>query len=202
MANQRRDLFRLRIELLGIQPPIWREILVPASYSFWDLHVAIQDAMGWEDYHLHEFQVAEPESGQLLRIGIPDDEGFGTGRVTLPGWAVGVIELIEEAGQTFDYDYDFGDGWKHRITLVGVEPRIKGQRYPQCLAGARACPPEDCGGVWGYENLVEALLDPKHPDHEDLRNWVPKGWGPEIFKASDVRFDNPKRRWKLAFGEE
>jgi hypothetical protein len=83
VANQRRDVLRFRLELLGIQPSIWREILVPASYSFWDLHVAIQDAMGWEDYHLHEFQVAEPESGQLLRIGIPDDEGFGTGVLTL-----------------------------------------------------------------------------------------------------------------------
>ena len=110
MANQRRDVFRFRLELLGIEPPIWREILVPASYSFWDLHVAIQDAMGWEDYHLHEFQVAEPESGQLLRIGIPDDEGFGTGAGTLPDWTVGVIELVEEAGQAIDYDYDFGGG--------------------------------------------------------------------------------------------
>jgi hypothetical protein len=84
VANQRRDVFRFRIELPDIRPPIWREILVPASYSFWDLHVAIQDAMGWEDYHLHEFEVAEPESGELLRIGIPGLSGdsapisFGT----------------------------------------------------------------------------------------------------------------------------
>jgi hypothetical protein len=75
VANQRRDVFRFRIELPDIRPPIWREILVPASYSFWDLHVAIQDAMGWEDYHLHEFEVAEPESGELLRVGIPGLSG-------------------------------------------------------------------------------------------------------------------------------
>ena len=141
MIDKRRDLLKIRVELMGISPPIWREILVPARYSFWDLHVAVQDAMGWLDHHTHE------------------------------------------------------------ITYLSVEPRAKGQRYPKCIAGYRACPPDDCGGVHGYQSLLGVLFDPSHPEHESLSHWIPRGWGPELFKPENVRFDNPLKRWEKAFTE-
>ena len=202
MVNRRRDLLRFRVELVGILPPIWREFLVPARYSFWDLHVAIQDAMGWWDYHLHEFRLRDQDTGGNLLIGIPTGEELEGTPEVLPGWELSVIEYLSEPGQRAEYAYDFGDGWTHEVMLRGIEPRSKGQRYPQCIAGQRACPPEDCGGVPGYQALVEALLDPEHSEFEALGQWIPRGWGPELFQAEKVRFDNPTRRWKRAFLSE
>ncbi len=199
MINRRRDLLRVRVELVGILPPIWREVLVPATYSFWDLHVAIQDAMGWSDSHLHEFRLRDGGRERNLLVGIPTEEEWEESPEVLPGWEVPVIEYLSEPGTRIEYEYDFGDQWVHEVTLTGVAPRVKGQRYPQCTAGERACPPEDCGGVPGYQALVEALLDPEHSEFEALGDWIPPGWGPELFKAKNVRFDNPTRRWKRAF---
>jgi hypothetical protein len=187
------------VELIGISPPVWREILVPARYSFWDLHVAIQDAMGWLDYHLHEFRIRGSSRDDTLLIGIPSDDVWDDAPVVLPGWDIQVIDILSERGDGAEYEYDFGDGWIHEITLLGVEPREKGQRYPLCIAGERACPPEDCGGIPGYESLLEVLFDPSHPEHESLSQWIPQGWGPELFKPEKVRFDNPLKRWKKAF---
>jgi hypothetical protein len=199
MANRQRDLLRFRIELGGILPPIWREIRVPARYSFWDLHVAIQDAMGWWDSHLHEFRLRDGDRGDTLLIGIPTGDEMEGFPEALVGWETSVVEHLSEPGERIEYEYDFGDGWIHEITLLKIEPIVKGLRYPQCVAGERACPPEDCGGVPGYHSLVEALLDPAHSEHEALGDWIPRGWGPELFKPEKVRFDNPTRRWKFAF---
>jgi hypothetical protein len=202
MVNRGRDLLRVRVELKEILPPIWREILVPARYSFWDLHVAIQDAMGWWDYHLHEFRLRDREGGEQVLVGIPTEEGFEDAPEVLPGWQIPVTEYLSAPGDRAEYEYDFGDSWLHEVTLQGVEPRVKGQRYPRCVAGTRACPPEDCGGVPGYQSVVEALLDPEHPEHQALSEWIPPGWGPEVFRSEGVRFDNPTRRWKIAFRDE
>ena len=200
MVNKQRDLLKIRIELHDILPPIWREILIPARYSFWDLHVAIQDAMGWWDCHLHEFHIDGPGEEQERLIGIPMDEDMGELAETEPGWDIPVIDHLSEPGDRMVYVYDFGDSWTHDITLETIERRVKGQRYPQCLAGARACPPEDCGGVPDYASLLQALLDPEHSEYETLSEWVPEGWGPELFKPADVKFDSPTRRWNRAFG--
>ena len=202
MINRRLDMLRFKVELTGILPLIWREILVPARYSFWDLHVAIQDVMGWQDYHLHQFRVLNRERGELVLVGIPNSEGFEDVREVLPGWEVAVVKYLSEPGDRVEYEYDFGDSWIHEITLVGVEPMVKQRRYPQCIGGERACPPEDCGGVPGYASLVEAILDPEHPEYDAMNEWLPAGWGPELFKPEQVRFDNPTRRWRFAFADE
>jgi hypothetical protein len=202
MIERRRDLLKIRVELSGILPPIWREILVPATYSFWDLHVGIQDAMGWLDYHLHEFRIKDRGPGNPTIIGIPPEELWEDQPEVLPGWEIPVTGYLFQPGDQAEYEYDFGDGWLHLVALVSVEPREKGKRYPQCIAGARACPPEDCGGVHGYHELLEALLDPAHPEHEALSQWIPVGWGPELFKPDKVRFDNPRHRWENAFLSE
>ena len=202
MVNRRRDLLRFHIELDDIMPPIWREILVPASYTFWDLHVAIQDAMGWWDSHLHAFRLGGRDGRNQLFIGIPTEEDQDGSFEELPGWEVSVLDHLSEPGERIEYEYDFGDSWIHQVTLRGIETKKKGQRYPQCVVGERACPPEDCGGVQGYGSLVEALLDPTDPDYEGLGEWIPEGWGPELFKPDKVQFDNPKRRWEYAFMQD
>jgi len=202
MIDRRRDLLRFRVELAGILPPIWREILVPAAYSFWDLHVAIQDSMGWLDYHLHEFRIKDRDLEDPVLIGIPSDELWEDLPEVQPGWEIAVIDHLNQPGDQAEYEYDFGDSWPHVVTLVSVEPREKGKRYPQCIAGARACPPEDCGGVHGYHELLEALLDPAHPEYEALSQWIPDDWGPELFRPDKVRFDNPRHRWENAFLSE
>lgn len=197
--NRRKTVFKFLIQLEGILPPVWREILVPATYSFWDLHVAIQDSMGWLDCHLHEFRFGNSGGSSSVLIGIPPEEIWEDTPEVLAGWEIPITDFFTEVGDRADYEYDFGDGWQHEVTLLASQPREKGGRYPQCPAGERACPPEDCGGIHGYQNLVDALLDPGHAEHHELSAWIPDGWGPEVFRAELVRFDNPRRRWEGAF---
>src|SRR5512145_305250 len=146
MASQ---VYQFRVGLREIVPPIWRLIEVPARYSFWDLHVAIQDAMGWTDSHLHAFRFA-PRGAEGVQIGIPEDDSFEDDEPILPGWEHPIREFFASVGDTAEYEYDFGDSWEHDVRLEAVLPRIKGQKYPRCVSGERACPPEDCGGVVGY----------------------------------------------------
>jgi hypothetical protein len=119
---------RFHIELEGIDPPIWRRIRLPSSYSFWDLHVAIQDAMGWLDCHLHLFHVRNPETGELESIGIPDDEPYLDEPLCLPGWDVSIARYFVNEGDTASYEYDFGDDWRHTVVLEGVDPIREGDR--------------------------------------------------------------------------
>jgi len=192
-----KEVLQVRIALVGIVPPIWRRIQIPSTYSFWDLHVAIQDAMGWYDSHLHVFRVPDSRRGSLVRIGVPDDESEAR-RQTLPGWEIRVEDYLHEVSPVAVYEYDFGDGWIHVVQLEARLPAHKGRQYPVCLAGERKCPPEDCGGVGGYELLLDAIANPDHPQHDSLRSWVRGGFDAEEFKASDVTFDDPQVRRKDA----
>lgn len=191
--------YRFHIQLEGINPPVWRRIRVPSSYSFWDLHVAIQDAMGWLDCHLHLFQVRNPETGELESIGIPDDEPFLDEPQCLAGWDVNIDRYFDEEGDTASYAYDFGDDWQHTITLEGVDTIRKGEPRLSCLDGQRRCPPEDCGGTHGYAEMLEAIADVTHSDHEGMLEWLGGAYDPNAFSASDVEFDNPTVRWQQAF---
>ena len=192
---------RFRVELQGILPAIWREIEVPSSYSFWDLHVAIQDAMGWLDYHLHAFHIQDPDTGEMLQIGIPDEEMLEVGGSVLAGWEIPVLSYLNEPGQSADYEYDFGDGWNHRVLLQEIVPGKKGARLPICSRGERACPPEDCGGIWGYQTLLEVINNPTHEDHEEMLEWLGGKFDSEQFDSATVKFDDPKKRWQIAFQE-
>jgi hypothetical protein len=184
--------------LLDIAPAIWREIEVPSAYTFWHLHVAIQDAMGWKDYHLHAFRIKEPVTGEVAEIGIPFEEDFTDGPPTLPGWQVQVLAYLNQPGQAIDYEYDFGDSWRHRVELVDMDPREPDERRPKCVAGERACPPEDCGGTWGYQTVLEALADPTHEEHHDMLRWLGGPFDAERFDARSVKFDDPRERWRRA----
>ncbi|MFQ5898082.1 MAG: plasmid pRiA4b ORF-3 family protein [Candidatus Methylomirabilia bacterium] len=199
MRRKYGSVYEFTVVLGEIEPDIWRRIQVPESYSFWDLHVAIQDAMGWQDYHLHSFDVAVPRTGEQVRIGIPDED-FADEMPTLPGWDVSIADFFVEAGTRAPYLYDFGDSWEHTVTLERVLPRQERKRYPRCIAGERHCPPEDCGGVWGYEEFLQAIRDPEHEEHESMLEWVGGSFDPEAFDPRKVRFDSPRERWKIAFG--
>ena len=102
-------------------------------------------------------------------------------------------------GTTVQYEYDFGDGWEHELTLEAILPRQAGQKYPLCAGGARACPPEDCGGVYGYENLLTVIQDPIHDEYESMLEWLGGRFDPDRFDPTRVKFDDPARRYKLAF---
>ena len=186
------------IVLAETNPLVWRRIQVPERCTFWDLHVAIQDAMGWLDCHLHEFTVADMVSGGVVRIGIPGDEFEGQ-EPCLPGWEVLVSALFEIHRSPATYVYDFGDDWEHAIVHEGLVSAETGIRYPRCTAGARACPPEDCGGTSGYERLLEALRNPQDPEHEEMVQWSGGSFDPDRFEPAAIRFDDPERRWKRVF---
>jgi hypothetical protein len=193
------QVYQFKLVLVGVEPPIWRRIQVPETYSFWDLHVALQDAMGWLDYHLHVFRVARPGTGEVKQIGIPDDDPFEGDKPTLPGWEIPITRYFSRPGTTVPYEYDFGDGWEHELTLEAILPRQAGQQYPLCVDGARACPPEDCGGVYGYENVLTVIQDPTHEEHESMLEWLGGRFDPDRFDPKRVKFDDPARRYKLAF---
>lgn len=108
---------------------------MPETYSFWDLHVALQDAMGWLDYHLHLFRVTKPDAGEVVQIGIPDDDAFEGDEVIQPGWDIPIAEYFPRTGAVARYEYDFGDGWEHDVALEAILPRQAGLKYPQCVGG-------------------------------------------------------------------
>ena len=180
-------------------PLVWRRIQIPDSYSFWDLHVAIQDAMGWSDYHLHEFKVVlDSKSGRIGRYGIPIDDTLEQPPVQ-PDWTVKVSDVVSRGDLPIVYVYDFGDDWRHTIVYEGGAQIDKRASYPRCVSGARRCPPEDCGGVHGYADLLEAIRDPKHERHAELLEWLGGHFDPDDFDARKIRFDDPKKRWRKAF---
>jgi hypothetical protein len=164
----------LFVQLRDIKPPIWRRLVVPASLTLRELHAVIQTAMGWQDYHLHMFEVAGVRYGDVEEMDGPvgDEEEFTVGQ------AAGAVSK-------FTYEYDFGDGWTHDIRVEQVMPSV-GSGVPHLVGGARACPPEDCGGPWGYQHLVEVLADPEHEQHEQFLGWVGGGYDPEAFDLAET----------------
>jgi hypothetical protein len=186
-----RQVYRFRIQLADVTPPIWRRIEVPDSYTFWDLHVAVQDAMGWLDYHLHEFQLRDPRNGDEVLVGLPDEEGWDD-RDIMPDWEAKIVDYFTLENRNARYLYDFGDDWVHTLELETIQPSERGETYPRCVDGSRACPPEDCGGVGGYEDICAG-------EDEELREYYPD-FDPDEFDAHAVTFDNPRERWKIAFG--
>jgi len=198
-SSLKSQVFQFKVELQGIEPKIWRRIQVPVDYNYWDLHVAIQDSMGWLDCHLHHFEIKGKGKRKVAHIGIPDLEGFGELQEVFPGWEIAVIAYFNALGAEAMYEYDYGDGWLHTVKLEGYMFREKGIKYPICIDGKNACPPEDCGGVDGYYNVIDILSDPGHSDHEDMQTWAGKDWDPKYFDPDKVRFDNPYKRWQYAF---
>ncbi len=194
-------VYQFKITLKNTKPPISRRIQVPETYNFWELHVAIQDAMGWFDCHLHEFVLPEHATSRTVLIGLPDDESE-QGRATLPGWEVKVAAYLSEGNASCRYTYDFGDDWEHDIVLEKVLPRKKGVEYPVCIAGKRACPPEDVGGPYGYAEFLKVISNPENQRYEEWMTWAGEDFGPELFDPKEASFDDPDLRWEIMMDDE
>jgi hypothetical protein len=164
------NIITLKVTLRGVKPPVWRRLAMPGTMTLGDLHEAIQAAMGWDDSHLHVFAVGSEQYGDRHSVDDVDDEN----RVTLNG-------LLRSSCVRFAYTYDFGDGWEHTIAFEKSEAAVEGVSYPICTAGKRNCPPEDCGGVWGYEELLAVLADPAHPEHAERIDWIGEEFDPHTF---------------------
>jgi len=192
-------VLQLRIELMHVEPLIWRRLQVPDDCTFWDLHIAIQGAFAWRDSHLHEFRPWDRRAGGM-RFGIPTDVFVDA--PPLPGWDYRVADVLTPDHPQMEYEYDFGDGWRHRVLLEEALAAAPGKKYPRCTAGERAGPPDDCGGPPGYAALIETLADPKDPEYASLHAWASSQKGkrgkfdPEAFDEQQVKFANPGPRLK------
>lgn len=198
MEKNYKKVYQFKITLKGIEPPIWRRIQVPGTYTFWDLHVAIQNAMGWTDSHLHEFIVKNPATGQSEEIGIPGKE-FEDEVDFSPGWQRKFARYFPKAGVAADYVYDFGDHWEHAVEAEGTFAREEGITYPRCIDGRRACPPEDCGGVEGFNDFLETVLVLGSENREEMLAWAGGKYDPAKFDPGEVCFEDPHKRWMEAF---
>jgi hypothetical protein len=172
---------QLKVKLKDIRPVIWRRIQVNGSTTLYKLHDILQVAMGWENCHLYEFEIAG------RRYGPPDDEfaGMAFGEPAVDDKKAKLSEVAPVVKCRLLYTYDFGDGWEHDVTVEKILPDEKGGQYPVCLAGERACPPEDCGGPWGYADLLEAIEHPDDPDSEELLEWA-GDFDPEKFNIDQI----------------
>lgn len=171
------QIYQLKITLVGSKPPIWRRVEVSANATLSSLHRIIQVAMGWYDYHLHQFTI----DGVIY--GIPHPEDFlevHDERLVL------LYQVITGPKMKFRYEYDFGDNWEHTILVEKVLPPAEGVIYPRCVTGKRACPPEDCGGIYGYTDFLEAINTPDHPAHAEMLEWSGGSFDPEAFDCTHV----------------
>jgi len=176
------QVYQLKITLMGIEPPVWRRVLVSGEATLYDLHKVIQMAMGWTDSHLHQFIVCDEH------YSIPSlDDSFPVKDER----KYRISQIAPRPGSKFVYEYDFGDGWQHEVVVERIARFESEFRYPVCLAGERACPPEDVGGVWGYRAFVEAMRNPKHKEHRHYKDW----WGSGKFDPE--AFDLIEANWSL-----
>lgn len=171
------SIYQLKITLREIRPPIWRRIQVPGTITFHELHLIIQRAMGWWNEHLHQYII---NNVYYLE---PDPD---TSPEDIDERKAVLAQVVRREKAKFLYEYDFGDDWLHDILVEKLMNPEPGKQYPICCAGKRACPPEDCGGPWGYYNLLEAVGDPSHPEHEELLEWVGGEYDPEAFDLNEV----------------
>lgn len=192
------EILQFKVTLNDSTPRVWRRILVPSDYTFFALHCAIQDAMGWMGGHLHAFYVGKRKGGELIAIESPHPENDNV-------WGEPCDERITFIADYFGvmvkqcvYAYDFGDGWDHTVLLERKLPRDARVIYPRCVAGENACPPEDCGGVGGYEHVQNILKNPKHKEYKDTRAWLYLEDGetlnPYDFDPAEVEFSNVNER--------
>lgn len=174
------NILELDIALKHIVPKISRRVLVDSSRTLEHLHEVIQAAMGWYNCHLFQFM---PSGRNGSYYGIPHPD---FGEDMLDARKAKISKFLAAPTDKILYEYDFGDSWEHLVTVKKVHDPEPGRKYPVCLSGKRNCPPEDCGGPWGYGALLEALADPKHPEHEDMMDWTGGDFDAELFDLALV----------------
>lgn len=170
-------IYQLKITLKYAKPPIWRRVQVLNTTNLQQLHQVIQLTMGWKDYHMHQFTINGIDYGQPIPEYDIDLRNEKTAKLD---------RLITSEKLKFLYTYDMGDDWEHEILVEKILPRDADKNYPYCLTGKRACPPEDCGGVWGYSEFIAAIQDPNHPEHEEMLEWAGGSFDPNQFDLDTV----------------
>lgn len=178
-------IYTLRIELQGIHPLIWRRLQVPTAIALPRLHDVLQVAMGWTDSHLHSFRIGELEytnADELDELDMLDEKGRK------------LESLLGKAIREFGYLYDFGDSWDHRIVVESIAEPQPDWPYPLCMAGQRACPPEDVGSTGGYQDFLEAIANPDHEEHDSTLIWIGGAFDPEGFDINCVNRELRRRR--------
>lgn len=174
-------IYQLKVTIAGIKPPVWRRVLVPADINLAHLHDVLQIVMGWTNSHLHQYVFGEtiygvPDENRDLFFGMKFmDENKST-----------LSSLLVQENDSIIYEYDFGDNWEHNITLEKKFPDDNSINLPTCIKGRRSSPPENCGGVPGYENLLEILSTPTDPDYQECIRWIGVHFDPEHFDMNEV----------------
>ena len=180
VAAKKKAIYQLKITLQNIRPPIWRRVQLPRDITLGQLHLIVQISMGWTNSHLHSFTIQGEDYGVATPefawddMDINDEEQFKLNKI-IPG------EKFK-----FAYTYDFGDCWDHEILVEKVLDAQPDRKYPLCIKAKRACPPEDCGGTWGYQELLETLQDPKHPEHQERLEWLGGSFDSEAVDIDDI----------------
>jgi len=169
-------VYQLKITLRHVKPPVWRRILMPSNVTLDYVHAALNFFMGWTDSHLHGFRVGD------ARYGEPDPYFPGT----VQDERKVHLDKIAHEGDTFIYDYDFGDNWEHDVLVEKILDAEPGATYPRCLAGKRACPPEDCGGPHGYMHMLNIIKNTEHEEYEDIVEWLGDAFDPEQFSVDEA----------------
>lgn len=207
-----KNVYQFKCTLLDTKPPVWRRLQVPESYTFYDLHVAIQDTMDWLDYHLHCFMIPGIGTREYIaQIECPWGEPWEMDPNWLFTTEVPIKEYFKNPSDRAIYNYDYGDNWEMIVTLEKILPKTKYARYPVCVGGQLAAPPEDCGSTPGYYRCIEAFEAGKEleerPDTEDkeelleLLVWI-GNWNPYEFDPKKILFENPRDRFIMALDLE
>lgn len=176
------NIYQIKITLKGSKPSIWRRLLISSDTELIDLHKIIQTAMGWTNSHLHQFVINKEYYGPNEE----DEDGFNESDA-IDYTGIKVSEVLKKEKSKIEYEYDFGDSWDHTVELEKILPPDASKLLPVCTAGKMNCPPEDCGGVWGYASMLEILKQPSHPEYEGYIEWLGGEFDPEDF---DIDFIN------------
>ncbi len=175
------EIFQIQIALKGFKPKIWRRVLIPSDFLLPDLHTVIQIAMGWTGSHMHQFV-------KDRNFYVPKTQGdvFEEQEQQMGYEKVKVTDVLSQEKDKIVYEYDFGDSWEHEVVLEKILPWDDKFKGPTCLTGKMSCPPEDCGGVWGYADMLEAIQDPEHEEHENYIEWLGEDFDPRYFDKSEI----------------
>ena len=177
------DFISLKVSLNKSNPSIWRQIILHKTHTFFELHHIIQITMGWKNYHAYEFNLEGFRIGPIIEDEIL--EGYGNNSILDCNTAM-LLDVVSNIGDIIIYEYDFGDGWQHTLEVKGFIDADHSLMYPICIAGEMACPPEDCGGIRGFGDLLEILKNKKHQDYKDYKRWLPRGYDPTKFNLEKV----------------
>ena len=173
-------IYRIKVSLKETEPVIWRRILVPSNVTLHRLHLILQEVMGWTNSHLYRFEIDTKEYG----VSNPDNDFneldfIDSKRAKLK-------HVVSAKGDAFVYEYDFGDGWNHDLVVEDISEPVTGGIYPICVDGERACPPEDCGGPFGYSTLLGIIANPEHKEYREMITWLGGYFRPALFSVEKV----------------